>query len=64
MVLMVFIIGLFKTRYALFAKFEFVGLMIYSVYCGIGVIASWCGLSWLYFFEDSIWSDEDEKKED
>ncbi len=64
MVLMVFIIDLFKTRYALFAKFEFVGLMIYSVYCGIGVIASWCGLSWLYFFEDSIWSDEDEKKED
>lgn len=58
MVLFVFTIDLFKHKYEVLAKFEFVGLMIYSVYCGIGVISSWCGLSWLYFFEDSIWDDE------
>jgi len=63
MVISVFMIDLFKNKFIILAKFEFIGLMIYSVYCGLGVIASWCGLSWLYFFEDSIWFDEEEKEE-
>ncbi|CCH43026.1 alpha-1,3-glucosyltransferase [Wickerhamomyces ciferrii] len=57
MVLMVFFIDQFKSQIPILSKFEFVGLMIYSVYCGIGVISSWFGLSWLYFFEDSIWEE-------
>lgn len=51
----VFLMNLFKSRFEILQRFEFFGLMIYSVYCGIGVIFSWFGLSWLYFFEDSIW---------
>ncbi|CDK25498.1 unnamed protein product [Kuraishia capsulata CBS 1993] len=37
-------------------RFEFVKLMIYSVYCSIGVIASWNSMSWLYYLDDEIWS--------
>jgi alpha-1,3-glucosyltransferase len=57
MVWITFLMDLFKQNYQILKKFEFVGLMIYSIYCGIGVIFSWFGLSWLYFFEDSIWED-------
>lgn len=61
MVYFVFLLDIFKSKYVILQKFEFVGLMIYSVYCGVGVIGSWFGLSWLYFFEDSLWdSDTDE----
>jgi alpha-1,3-glucosyltransferase len=61
MVYGVYLLDLFKHRYAILQKFEFVGLLIYSIYCGIGVISSWLSLSWLYFFEDSLWdSDSDE----
>ncbi|CDR37216.1 CYFA0S01e08548g1_1 [Cyberlindnera fabianii] len=57
MVLTVYVMQLFKDKFAILQKFEFVGLMIYSVYCGIGVISSWLGLTWLYFFEDILWED-------
>lgn len=61
MVYGVFLLDVFKHRFALLEKYEFVGLMIYSVYCGIGVISSWFGLSWLFFFEEALWdSDSDE----
>lgn len=60
MVYGVYLLDLFKHRYALLEKFEFVGLMIYSIYCGIGVIASWFGLSWLYFFEEALWDSNDD----
>lgn len=36
-------------------KYEFAYLMAISVYCSIGVIGSWAGFSWLYFFDDQIW---------
>ncbi|KAH3681960.1 hypothetical protein WICPIJ_007079 [Wickerhamomyces pijperi] len=58
MVLMVFFMDVFKEKFEVLQKFEFVGLMIYSVYCATGVISSWVGLSWLYFFDDSIWEEE------
>ncbi|CAR24515.1 dolichyl-P-Glc:Glc1Man(9)GlcNAc(2)-PP-dolichol alpha-1,3-glucosyltransferase [Lachancea thermotolerans CBS 6340] len=44
-----------KWRYALLQKFEFAGLMIYSIYCSIGILSSWMGLSWLYNFDEPIW---------
>lgn len=36
--------------------YSFLGLMLVSVYCAIGVIGSWVSLSWLYFFDDDLWS--------
>lgn len=63
MVISVFFMGVFKQRYEILQKFEFVGLMIYSVYCGVGVISSWFGLSWLYFFDDSIWEEGNDEED-
>lgn len=37
-------------------KYEFAYLMAISVYCSIGVIGSWAGFSWLYFFDEEIWA--------
>ncbi|QLG74056.1 hypothetical protein HG535_0F05680 [Zygotorulaspora mrakii] len=42
-------------RYQTFQKFEFLGLMSYSVYCSLGIISSWIGLSWLYNFDEPLW---------
>ncbi|CAN6674576.1 dolichyl pyrophosphate Glc1Man9GlcNAc2 alpha-1,3-glucosyltransferase [Trichomonascus vanleenenianus] len=39
----------------LLPRFEFLQLMMMSVYCSIGVIGSWAGFSWLYFFDDVLW---------
>lgn len=38
-----------------FKNYQFLGLMAISVYCSIGVIGSWTGFSWLYFFDDELW---------
>lgn len=38
-----------------FQRFEFLGLMSYSVYCSLGIISSWIGLSWLYNFDEPLW---------
>lgn len=43
-------------------KYEFLKLMCISVYCSIGIIGSWGGLSWLYFFDDELWSIKKTKK--
>lgn len=45
-------------HFAILKKLEFFRLMIYSVYCAIGVISSWSSFSWLYFLDDSIWTDK------
>ncbi|EMG50440.1 ALG8 Dolichyl pyrophosphate Glc1Man9GlcNAc2 alpha-1 [Candida maltosa Xu316] len=52
------LIDLFSTKYAFLQNFEFLNLMVYSVYCGVGIISSWNGFCWLYFIDDSIWSDK------
>jgi alpha-1,3-glucosyltransferase len=52
-------------NFEILQKLEFFRLMIYSIYCSIGVISSWSSISWLYFLDDSIWTgrnDEDSKK--
>lgn len=36
-------------------RFEFLKLMSISVYCAIGIMGSWVGFSWLYFFDDELW---------
>ncbi|KAI5961014.1 ALG8 [Candida pseudojiufengensis] len=51
------IIDLLKNKYQVLKRFEFLNLMIYSVYSGVGVISSWNGYSWLYFVDDTIWND-------
>lgn len=41
-------------------KLEFFRLMIYSVYCSIGIISAWSSISWLYFLDDPIWIGKDD----
>ncbi|CCD25370.1 dolichyl-P-Glc:Glc1Man(9)GlcNAc(2)-PP-dolichol alpha-1,3-glucosyltransferase NDAI_0F00510 [Naumovozyma dairenensis CBS 421] len=55
MVFIIQFIDLLKGKYVIFEKFEFLSLMIYSVYCSVGVISSWIGLSWLYNFDEPLW---------
>lgn len=51
------IIDLLLNKFSMLKRFEFLNLMIYSVYCGIGVISSWNTFSWLYFVDDEIWTE-------
>ncbi|CAK9439134.1 uncharacterized protein LODBEIA_P33580 [Lodderomyces beijingensis] len=48
---------IFKNKYPILKKFEFLNLMIYSVYCAVGVVSSWNAFSWFYFVEESIWNE-------
>lgn len=45
-----------RGKYSPFKKYEFVGLMCYSISCSVGVIGSWIGLSWLYNFDEPLWN--------
>uniref|UniRef100_A0A060T0W9 Alpha-1,3-glucosyltransferase n=1 Tax=Blastobotrys adeninivorans TaxID=409370 RepID=A0A060T0W9_BLAAD len=36
-------------------RYEFLDLMLISVYCSIGIIGSWAGFSWLYFYDEELW---------
>ncbi len=42
-------------RAGVLGKLQFFRLMCISVYCSLGVIGSWLGLSWLYFFDELLW---------
>ncbi|GAV51928.1 hypothetical protein ZYGR_0AF04000 [Zygosaccharomyces rouxii] len=55
LVLGVQFLDVMKWRYPLLQKFEFISLMSYSVYCALGIIGSWVGLSWLYNFDEPLW---------
>lgn len=55
MVLGIQFFDVMKWKYPLFKRFEFLGLMTYSVYCSIGILGSWIGLSWLYNFDEPLW---------
>lgn len=55
MVFGVELITLLKGRIAFLAKFEFIGLMVYSIYCSAGIMSAWFGLSWLYNFDEPLW---------
>ncbi|KAK6455113.1 glycosyl transferase [Scheffersomyces xylosifermentans] len=52
------LLDIFEHKFEILRKLQFMKLMIYSVYCGIGIISSWNGFSWLYFLDESIWDDE------
>lgn len=56
MVLSIQIIEAIEWKYTLLQRFEFIKLMIYSIYCSIGILGSWFGLSWLYNFDEPIWT--------
>lgn len=54
-VLFTSMIDLFLHKFELLRQLEFLKLMIYSVYCGFGVISSWNTFNWLYFVDETIW---------
>lgn len=58
LVTIISLIDLFENKYAALKKMEFLKLMMVSVYCGLGVVASWNRFCWLYFVHDSIWRDD------
>lgn len=55
MVLFVLNLNTLKHKYSWMAKYEFLGLMVYSIYCSVGVLSSWIGLSWLFNFDEPMW---------
>lgn len=57
-VAVVSLMDLFEHKFEILKKLQFMKLLIISTYCGIGVISSWNGFSWLYFVDESIWTDE------
>lgn len=58
MVVGVQILEVLEWKHTLFQRFEFLGLMIYSIYCSLGILGSWIGLSWLYNFDEPLWSED------
>lgn len=54
-VLFTSMIDLFQHKFEILRQLEFLKLMIYSVYCGFGVISSWNTFNWLYFVDETIW---------
>ncbi|RCK64290.1 Dolichyl pyrophosphate Glc1Man9GlcNAc2 alpha-1,3-glucosyltransferase [Candida viswanathii] len=61
-VMMTTLVDVFKSKYAFLQKFEFLNLMVYSVYCGVGIIGSWNRFCWLYFMDDGIWNDKEDEE--
>lgn len=59
-VIVVSLIELLDIKFEVLQKLEFMKLMIVSIYCGVGIIASWNQFNWLYFLDESIWVSEDE----
>lgn len=55
-VVMVSTIEMLNVKFEILKKLEFMKLMIVSIYCGIGIIASWNRFNWLYFVDESIWN--------
>lgn len=47
-------------NFKILKKLEFLRLMMYSVYCSIGIILSWSSISWLYFLDDPIWTEKND----
>lgn len=58
-VIMVSAIEMLNVKFEVLKKLEFMKLMIVSIYCGIGIIASWNRFNWLYFVDESIWNGSD-----
>ena len=50
-------------NFQILKKLEFFRLMMYSVYCSVGVISSWSSISWLYFLDDPIWTEKNDDEE-
>ncbi|CCE64960.1 hypothetical protein TPHA_0J01380 [Tetrapisispora phaffii CBS 4417] len=49
------LISVLKLKFPILEHFSFLPLMTYSVYCSVGIISSWIGLSWLYNFDELLW---------
>lgn len=49
------LIDLFQHKFEVLRQLEFLKLMVYSVYCGFGIISSWNTFNWLYFVDETIW---------
>ncbi|KAK6201490.1 glycosyl transferase [Scheffersomyces amazonensis] len=52
------LMDIFENKFEILKRLEFLKLMFYSVYCGIGIISSFNGFSSYYFIYDSLWIDD------
>ncbi|KAI0462534.1 hypothetical protein LJB42_004028 [Komagataella kurtzmanii] len=48
------VLDVLSENFELLKRLEFLRLMMYSVYCALGIIGSWNGLSWIYFLDDTL----------
>lgn len=55
------LLDVFSRRFAVLRGAEFARLMVYSVYCALGIVSAWSSFSWLYFLDDSIWAAKDDE---
>ncbi|KAK6462291.1 glycosyl transferase [Scheffersomyces coipomensis] len=57
LVIITTLIDIFENKFEFLKKLEFLKLMLYSIYCGVGIISSFNGFFWYYFIYDSLWID-------
>lgn len=53
---MIIVYGIFNTFEFKGKKYKHIALLIYNCYCSLGIITSWFGLSWLYNFDEHMWT--------
>lgn len=63
MCILIQLLDIQSRNFEILRKLEFFRLMIYSVYCAIGVISSWASIWWLYFLDDPIWTEKNDDNE-
>lgn len=53
---MIIFCGILNTFEFKSKKYKQIALLIYNCYCSLGIITSWFGLSWLYNFDEHMWT--------
>lgn len=53
---MIIFCGILSTFEFKSKKYKQIALLIYNCYCSLGIITSWFGLSWLYNFDEYMWT--------
>ncbi|ODQ81113.1 glycosyltransferase family 57 protein [Babjeviella inositovora NRRL Y-12698] len=56
------LMDILSVRVTALQRFEFLRLMVMSIYCAVGVVCSWNGVSWLYFVDEPLWVEENPGK--
>lgn len=60
LVVVVTVLEVLETKYAVLQRLEFAKLMLTLVYCAVGVVGLWIGFNALYFGRDDLWNDDDD----